>query len=135
MILLKETAELSLNEQYTYYVSKENKQMNFSIVNDLTSEDITQNLITLWAKGNKNINSLIDIPNNSQMEKHKKFNVYIIYSEEFNNFSIYFNITGEVGDMINVGSNLFEPQDFIISNKLFGDQEIELTGFLKKKFY
>ena len=134
MILLKETAELSLNEQYTYYVSKENKQMNFSIVNDLTSEDITQNLITLWAKGNKNINSLIDIPNNSQMEKHKKFNVYIIYSEEFNNFSIYFNITGEVGDMINVGSNLFEPQDFIISNKLFGDQEIELTGFLKKNF-
>ena len=66
------------------------------------------------------------------MQKHQKYNVYIIYSEEFIKFCIFFNITGEVGDMINVGSNLFEPQDFIISNKLFEDQEVELTGFLKK---
>ena len=133
-ILLKETAELSLDEQYTYYVSEENKQMNFSIVNDLNSEDITQNLISIWAKGNKNINSLINIPDNSQMQKHQKYNAYIIFSEEFNKISYNFNITGEVGDMINVGSILFVPQDFIISNKLYGDQEIELTGFLKKNF-
>ena len=133
-ILLKETAELSLDEQYTYYVSEENKQMNFSIVNDLNSEDITQNLISIWAKGNKNINSLINIPDNSQMQKHQKYNAYIIFSEEFNKISYNFNITGEVGDMINVGSILFAPQDFIISNKLYGDQEIELTGFLKKNF-
>ena len=133
-ILLKETAELSLDEQYTYFVSKENKQMNFSIVNDLNSEDITQNLISIWAKGNKNINSLINIPDNSQMQKHQKYNAYIIFSEEFNKISYNFNITGEVGDMINVGSILFVPQDFIISNKLYGDQEIELTGFLKKNF-
>ena len=133
-ILLKETVELSLDEQYTYYVSEENKQMNFSIINDLTSEDITQNLITIWAKGNKKINSLIDIPDNSQMQKHQKYNGYIIFSEEFNKYSYNFNITGEVGDMINVGSILFYPQDFIISNKFFGDQEVELTGFLKRDF-
>ena len=133
-ILLKETAELSLDEQYTYYVTGENKQMNFSIVNDLTSEDITQNLISIWAKGNKKIVSSIDIPDNSQMQKHQKYNAYIIFSEEFNKISYNYNITGEVGDMINVGSILFEPQDFIISNKLFGDQEVELTGFLKKDF-
>ena len=133
-ILLKETVELSLDEQYTYYVSEENKQMNFSIINDLTSEDITQNLITIWAKGNKKINSLIDIPDNSQMQKHQKYNGYIIFSEEFNKYSYNFNITGEVDDMINVGSILFYPQDFIISNKFFGDQEVELTGFLKRDF-
>ena len=133
-ILLKEAAELSLDEQYTYYVSEENKQMNFSIVNDLNSEDITQNLITIWAKGNKYINSLVDIPDNSQMQKHQKYNAYIIFSEEFNKFSYNFNITGEVGDMINVGSMLFDTQDGIISNKLFGDEEIELTGFLKRGF-
>ena len=134
IILLKENAELSLNEQYTYYVSEENKQMNFNIVNDLISENITQNLITIWAKGNNNITSLIEIPNSSQIEKHQKYNAYIIYSEEFNKFSYNFNITGEVGDIINVGSILFDIKDFIISDKLFGDQEIELTGFLKKNF-
>jgi len=133
-ILLKEVVELSLDEQYTYYVSEENKQMNFSFINDLNSEDITKNLITLWAKGNKNINSSINIPDSSKMEKHQKYNAYIIYSEEFNKISYNFTITGEVGDMINVGSILFEPKDFIMNNKLFGDQEIELTGFLKRGF-
>lgn len=133
-ILLKDTVELSLNEQYTYFVTEENKPMNFSIVNDLDSEDITENLIILWAKGNKNINSLIDLPENTQMQKHQKYNVYMIFSEEFNKFSYNFNITGEIGDMINVGSILFNPQDLIISDKLFGDQEVELTGFLKKNF-
>ena len=134
-IVLKETVELSLDEQYTYYISEENKEMNFSIVNDLTSEDITQNLITIWAKGNKNIITFLECPDNLPMEKHQKYNVYSIFSEEFNNFSYTFIISGEVGDIINVGSLLYDFKDFIISNKLFGDQEIELTGFLKRNYF
>ena len=109
--------------------------MNFSIVNDLPSEDITQNLITIWAKGNKNIITFLEFPDNLPMEKHQKYNVYSIFSEEFNNFSYTFIISGEVGDIINVGSLLYDFKDFIISNKLFGDQEIELTGFLKRNYF
>ena len=121
---------MPLDEQYTYYVSEENKEMNCSIINDLISEDITQNLITIWAKGNKNIITSLEHPDNLLIEKHQKYYAYNILSEEFSNFSYAFKISGEVGDIINVGSILFDIKDFIISNKLFGDQEIELTGFI-----
>ena len=134
-IFLKEIIELPLDEQYTYYVSEENKEMNFSIVNDLTSEDITQNLITIWAKGNKNIITSLEYPDNLLTEKHQKYNAYNIFSEEFSNFSYIFTISGEVGDIINVGSILFDIKDFIISNKLFGDQEIEITGFINRNSF
>lgn len=135
-LLSKETAELSLDEQYTYYVSEENKEMNFNIVNDLTLEDITVNEITVWAKGNKNITSLIsNFPEDAQYIKHQKYNAYIIASRELNELSYNFKVNGEVGDIINVGSILFDLKDSIpISNKLFGDEEIELTGYLYRDF-
>ena len=84
---------MPLDEQYTYYVSEENKEMNFSIVNDLISEDITQNLITIWAKGNKNIITSLEHPDNLLIEKHQKYYAYNILSEEFSNFSYAFKIS------------------------------------------
>ena len=125
-----------MDEQYTYYVSEENKEMNFNIVNDLTLEDIIVNEITVWAKGNKNITSLIsNFPEDAQYIKHQKYNAYIIASRELNELSYNFKVNGEVGDIINVGSILFDLKDSIpISNKLFGDEEIELTGYLYRDF-
>lgn len=128
-LFLKETAEINLNEQYTYYVLEENQEMNFTIVNEELSEVITQNLITIWAKGSKEITSKLDIP---YLEKHSKYNAYLIYQEEFKEFKYYFTVYGKIGDIINIGSILFELEDDIISHKLFKNTEIELTGFLKK---
>ena len=79
-IFLKETAELYLNEQYTYYVSKENQEMNFTINNDIP-EVVGYHLITLWAKENKEINTTLDVP---EYQKHLKYNAYLFYLKNFN---------------------------------------------------
>ena len=129
-IYLKETVEISLNEQYTYYISEENKEMNFTIINDIY--DYTDmNLITIWAKGNKDINTILDIP---ETIKHSKYNAYLIYQEEFSRINYNFRVYGEIGDIINVGSIFFELEKEIMSHIIFNNNEIEITGFLRKGF-
>ena len=129
-IFLKETAELFLNEQYSYYVSEENQEMNFTINNDI-SEVVGYNLITLWAKGNKEINTTLDVPDYQQ---HLKYNAYFFYLKEFKEFQYKFQVYGKVGDIINVGSILFEGENDLISHTLFkGNSEIEITGFIRKE--
>ena len=129
-IYLSETGEIDLNEQYTYYVSEKNQVMNFTIINDNISEVFGNNLITLWAKGNKNIKTILDFEN----IKHSKYNAYLTYFEEFQKFRFNFTVYGEVGDLINIGSMLFEGDSDPISYIMFKNQETEITGFLKRGF-
>ena len=129
-IYLKEKVEISLNEQYTYYVSEENKKMSFTIINDI-SDYFGQNILSIWAKGNQNINSILE---NANYIKHSKYNAYLIYQEEFEQVNYNFTVNGEIGDIINIGSILFELEEDPISHIIFNNNEIEITGFLRRNY-
>ena len=54
----KNSAEIYLDEQYTYYVTNENKEMNFSLFNSKEPQELVPNneyLVAIWARGNQKI--------------------------------------------------------------------------------
>ena len=118
---------LSLGEQYSYFVTKENKGIIFIFRNN---ESINKkNNLIIWAKGNKNIyTSLYSIKN---YEKHSKYNVYNVKFDNSDNDFFYYNLelNATEGDFINIGSLLFDEN--LTCSTIF-NEEIEMTGFLKK---
>jgi hypothetical protein len=57
------TAEIYINEQYTYFVTKENQQMNFSLLNfknEYSFDEKYEYFVGIWAKGNRKINSKLE---------------------------------------------------------------------------
>ena len=59
-IIPTDEAVLNLNEQYTYFVTKENKEMNFKIIGNIEAKDeVKQYTISIWAKGDKKLSSTL----------------------------------------------------------------------------
>ena len=136
-ILLLNNIEFYLGEQYSYFVTKENKIMLFDIIGKLNinnSNNKNNNTIFVWAKGNKEISlNICNITNTYY--KHPKYNMYIIdYGKgngiiKNNNFLFNLEIHGKEGDLINIGTLFFDSSD-LCSNYFIDKQEI--MGFLKK---
>ena len=133
-------AELFLDEQYTYYVTKENKQMNFTIKGNSYIDSITSEtdkyMITFWVKGNKKINCEIETEGDYFSKKSDKYNYFSKYLNEFKDNNKYIIIVnGEVGDLINIGSLLFYKTYFrlTLESKLESNNfdGIELTNYLE----
>ena len=135
-ILLLKNIELNLGEQFSYFVTKENKKMLFDIIGKLNTKNHIRknNTIILWVKGNKEITLQFDTSSNPYY-KHPKYNVYIInYGNGYdiinnNNFLFNLEINGNEGDLINIGTLFFDSSD--LCSKLFSDRQ-EIMGFLKK---
>ena len=141
-IIYNDYIELSLDEIYTYYVTEENKEMNyFYKLNSKVKENIT-----IFAKGDKEIISTLD---GIDYVKHSNYNLYFIeLKTENNDYNVYFNVTGKVGDLINVGSALlmifndknfyYSPSYSIINGTYYGFLKkglIENNCFISDAFY
>ena len=131
----QENIELNIEEtnSYTYYVTEESKEMNFMIHGkpQLPENSIMNgnNVLTIWAKGNKNIISELDATNK---EKHSELNAYLVKLENLEEFRYNFVVKGEPGDLINVGVSFFDGTFHNFYYKAINGNTKEISGFLKK---
>ena len=131
----QENIELNLEERnsYTYYVTEETKEMNFIIHGkpELPENTIFKgnNVLTVWAKGNKEITSELDAKNK---EKHSELNAYLIKLEKLEEFSYNFKVKGEIGDLINVGLSFFDGTFHNLFYDAINGNTKEISGFLKR---
>ena len=106
-ICQKNVAEILPGEQYSYYVTEENKEMIFSIKKE-KFETEAEKYITFWALGNDSIGSLIkgNYPNyENDIKKHPNYNAYIIEVQNQNqNYEYNITITGKTGNYIKIGN-------------------------------
>ena len=122
----KDVIILELNEQYTYYVTEENKEMEFRICGDIGWGTEGKNgLLSIWAKGDKDIKTEINEKNNY---KHPKYNAYLIKINDTIYYEYILEVKGTPGDIINVGHQFFYS-DTNTSEISFGT---EYFGILKK---
>ena len=125
--------ELILGEQYSYYVSEENKEMNFIIKGNIeyvyNLTEYENGIISIWVKGSKDIISELK---EKYTDKHPKYNSYIIKINGEKEIEYNILIKGTLGDYINVGSLFFEGKINLTCPMIFTNNGIELTGFLKK---
>ena len=125
------TAELGINEQYTYYVSDENEEMKFRLNSAIDYEDleIEDLFITIWIKGNFEIIATL---NNDKKEK-SNYHFYSIAYQNFIDGEYDLNIRGNAGDLINVGVLLVHKNgnnyDF---PKLKIEEGLEVANYLSE---
>ena len=127
-------AELLRGEQYSYYVTEENKEMVFYINNNNFLEKNSYfSYITFWVKEIDNKDIEISLKGNysnfeNDYQKHSKYNAYIIKVEKLKYFEFEITIKGKPGDLITIG-NLACSQNCHI-NYFYSGQEY--FGFLIK---
>ena len=128
-------AELKLGEIYKYYITEKNKYMIFLINIDYKNyykslSDESNSKISIWARGSNNyINSKLE-PNSYTNLMNDKYQAYLIHNNEITDYKYYLKVEGSIGDLINVGSLIFDG-----NNKcpiFFYNLGIEITGFFKK---
>ena len=127
-IIPKSFCELYFNSStISYFVTKENKNMDFIIKSDDKNKPIYFNHIILWIYGNKDINVNLKL-NESNYFKHSKYNAYIIKQKENNDY--IFSVLGTVGDSLDIGFIVLNEYNFCKNCK---EDNMELYKvFLKK---
>ena len=137
-IYKKSYAELKLGEIYSYYVTEENKYMYFLINIDykkyyLSLRYISNIKITIWARGSNNyINSKLE-PNSYTNLMNDKYQAYLIHKNEILSYKYYLKVEGTIGDLINVGSLIFDGDN--TCPIFFYNYGTEITGFFKKDIF
>ena len=124
----KDTAELDVNEQYNYYVTDNNKEMKFRLncSIDLHIEDL---FVTIWTKGNFEINAALNNDKKSDNNNHFFQISYANFSQDEYNL----NINGKVGDLINVGLLLVHKNDGEYDfPELKIEEGLEITNYLNQ---
>ena len=117
--------KLIFGEQLSYYVTEENRIMNFIIQYESTI--LTNDTISIWARGYKDIISKLNGIDNYY--KNSEYNAYSIILNENDNINLEFIVEGKIGDLINVGALYFKQN---ISETVISDNGVEIAGFLKK---
>jgi hypothetical protein len=134
----KEILELSIGEQYTYYITKENKNMNFKLVGTplITYDKVSIHSyntprLSIWAKGSLDLSTTLSIDEKVHTKKTKNLYSYIVeLSNDTNPINYDFNISGTEGDLIKIGVVLFSKKCYC--QTVVTDQNMEIIGFLKK---
>lgn len=127
--------EINLNDKYSYsyYVTEETKEMNFTIKGTFSDTNfgriVGNNVVNIWAKGNKEITSKLDAKNS---EKLSEFNAYIIKLDKVENFEYNFQVVGKTGDLINVGVSFFDGTYHNFYPNAINKNINELSGIFKK---
>ena len=127
--------EINLNDKYSYsyYVTEETKEMNFTIKGTFSDTNfgriVGNNVVNIWAKGNKEITSKLDAKNS---EKLSEFNAYIIKLDKVENFEYNFQVVGKTGDLINVGVSFFDGTYHNFYPNAINQNINELSGIFKK---
>ena len=100
-IIPKDYCELNLdtgNSLYDYYITQENKNIDFIIKGEKEDNYINNSTIIIWINSNKEIKVNL---NNTDYIKHSKYNTFIIKPKNYEEYIL--NIKGTIGDFINVG--------------------------------
>ena len=120
--------ELKIGETYTYFVTEETKEMKFNIIKDSNLNYNFSKIVSIWAKGNKQILSELDAKNAT---RNSKYNGYLVkIDDDYQDLNYNFTIKGEIGDLINVGALIFDKNGF--SSTFIEDNMLEVSGFLKR---
>ena len=133
--------ELEFEKQFNYYVSEENQIMKFKMkeeIPDIIPLDLNNYILTIWAKGNKNISSVMEgIAYDKPSNQYNYYRINMIELKENNN-TFELTINGTVNDLINIGTLLFHIETDDEGNEIYVTREIgdtldglELTGYLK----
>ena len=124
----KKSAELYANQQYTYYVTEQNKEMSFTLLCDIEDFDINNTYITIWTRGNYDIDANLI---GGESESYANNRYYRIKYRQFMNSTYILNVNGKVGDLINVGASLFPEyvDNGVLPNFTLQDGE-EITGYV-----
>ena len=123
---IKQTSviNLDLNSEYTYYVSQNNKQMNFNFA--LEYPPSTQNLYaSIWIIGVKRKFVQID-PADSVIGRKEEENGKNIYNIKISS-NVKVTVSATVGDLISIGSRLIENS---VSNAGISLNSPEIFGYL-----
>ena len=132
IIYEEEKIEINLENRYsyTYYVTEETKEMQFVIHGkpELPSDAILKgnNVLTVWAKGNKKIISIL-----VDKKESDYYNVHFFKLEKLDEFNYNFKVTGEVGDLLNIGVSFFDGTFHNLNYNSINGNINEISGFLK----
>ena len=127
------TAELKFNEQYTYYITEENKKMNFTLLNSDTkyidSNYFSSYYLSIWAKGNNKIETDLS---GGKISSNPYNNYYNIKYEDFIESTCSLIINGKIGDLITVGFILFRAgADGTSVSELILENGEEVSGYIE----
>ena len=115
-------SELIIDDQYTYYVTEENKNMNFTIDANKYLESLNNNndyILTIWAKGGNEINSVLYGDEILEINSNRVY--YRVNLTNLNNTIYNLTIEGKSGDLINIGSLLFKVENSSFENYLISE--------------
>ena len=118
--------ELNYNEQYSYYVTENNQDMDFDLVN--SDFDLNDNeFLSLWITSNKNAEYSIDSEFEMKEYSKKQLNKLKLTTNKINESIILVKVSAKEGDVINLGS-------FITGNNFLSINNQEIKGYLQKDF-
>ena len=130
-------AELIVDDFINYYVTKENQEMVFQIKNEyFQSLNNDSYIISIWAKGDKQINSTLQGQNYLRLSQ--KYNIYRVNFEDLEKYEYYLYINGSIGDYINVGITLFSIQNNnseLTNYKHISHSGFEITNYLDNEIH
>ena len=119
-------ASIDISNQYNYYISEENKEMNFLLKNNLSYKYSSNSFIIIWVKGS--LPSEINFISNFNILAKRNFsnngNIFIVPNID----KYKLNLLAEKGDYISIGSNVIEEG----KSKELKINDLETFGYLKK---
>ena len=118
---------LNFDSQFNLYVTDNNK--NVEIMFSSESEVDDADYITLWAIGNKNVQTNLELPDN-EYKKYSKNNIYKINKKTINVSTYSLTIEGEEGDVINIGSSTIYSDSY---DKLLINNP-EIKGYIENNY-
>jgi len=119
-------ASIDISNQYNYYISEENKEMNFVLKKNINYQYSSNSFIIIWIKGS--LPSKINFDSNINILSKRYFsnngNIFII--KNIDNYKL--NVLAEKEDYISIGSNVVEEG----KSKELKINDLETFGYLKK---
>ena len=106
-LALYDVIKIDFNTQIVFYITEKNKNLEINFNSDSLQLEEAYEYITLWALGNKNIQVNLNLNDNFEYEKYINNNIYKIKNNlNKNEFNFKLTLSCEVGDIINIGSNI-----------------------------
>ena len=119
-------ASIDISKQYNYYISEENKEMNFVLKNNFNYQYSNNYYFIIWIKGSlpSKANFISNI--NILAERNFANNGHIFIVKNIDNYKL--NIHAEKEDYISIGSNVVDGG----KSKELKVNDLETFGYLKK---
>ena len=115
---------LDLTKQYNFYISKENKILEFKLRNAPENTEVI-----IWVKGKNSPKSYITIDDsNKELKTFSNGDIYLINDNSTNKDNYNLKIITEEGDYITIGSDIIKDK----KGKKLLINDLEYFGFLKR---